>query len=136
MNKKLTVELGPANYRCMVRDGQHQWYLDEPVAQGGSDTAPDPLAALLASLGSCSAITLRMYAERKGWPVTNIIVEIQLEQRHTERGKVNVFNRDVRISGPLNEEQLLRLHQIVRACPISRILEGNIAIETTIDNMK
>ncbi|RYZ19678.1 MAG: OsmC family peroxiredoxin [Chitinophagaceae bacterium] len=134
MLKQLTVLLGKADYQCRVSDGSHSWLIDEPAEKGGGDTAHDPIAALLASLGSCSAITLRMYAERKGWPVEEIAVCVQWEQYEVDGQKVSRFTRDVTVTGPIDEAQRQRLQQIVQSCPVSRILEGRSVIDTTIRN--
>ena len=132
MKKQLTVLLGSTDYQCRVTDGHHHWLLDEPLEQGGGDTAHDPIAALLASLGSCSAITLRMYAHHKGWQLDEIAVAVQWEQKQENGEKTNHFSRDVRVRGPIDEAQRQRLQQIVQACPVSRILEGKSVVETTI----
>jgi putative redox protein len=132
MSKEVSVRLGNVNYVCAVSNGHHQWILDEPVEAGGGDTAYDPFDALLASAGSCSAITLRMYAQRKGWRVDDIEVKISMATV-TEGGiKKTVFTRNVFVQGNLNSEQLLRLQQMVGACPVSRLLEGEIVFKTAL----
>jgi putative redox protein len=128
------VRLGTNNYACTVTDGDHQWVIDEPVDKGGSNTGHDPYAALLASLGSCTAITLKMYAARKGWDLRSVTVDTTLVSDTVADRRTTTFSRSIEVSGRLNEAQLQRLQQIARACPISKILEGSIHIETQIKN--
>lgn len=134
MQKTVTVVLGSTNYQCRVTDGGHSWLLDEPLEKGGGNTAPDPIAALLASLGSCSAITVKMYAQHKGWSLEAVEVSVHWEQRWLNGEKVSVFQRDLVLQGAIDEGQRIRLQQIAQACPVSRILEGKCSIDTTITN--
>ena len=130
MAKEISVRLSNINYACTISDGHHQWMIDEPVEKGGSDIAHDPFAALLASIGSCSAITIRMYAQRKGWDVEDIEVKMSLASQ-TEGGKrQTVFTRNILVKGNLTNDQLIRLQQIATACPVSKTLEGEITFET------
>ena len=132
LQQNVQVVLGNANYVCQVNDGTHQWIIDEPVSKGGNDLGTNPFAALLASLGSCSAITIKMYAQRKGWDVQKIEISLNLSHTLIADKKVNVFMRDITIDGNLTEEQISRLKEIVKACPVSKVLEGNIEIITTL----
>src|SRR3954452_21979954 len=130
MSKEISVRLGGTNYACIISDGRHEWMMDEPVDNGGNDIAHDPFAALLASIGSCSAITMKMYAQRKGWPVEEIEIRMSLATQTVAGKKKSVFKRDMFVKGNLNREQLVRLEQIAAACPVSKILEGDIIVET------
>jgi len=130
MSKEISVRLGNINYVCTIKDGAHEWLIDEPVENGGNDIAHDPYAALLASLGSCSAITIKMYAQRKGWPVEDIEIKLTMATQIVEGKRHSVFTRNVCIKGDLTNEQLHRLQQIVIACPVSKILEGEITVIT------
>ena len=132
MSKEISVRLGNTNYACTINDGRHEWLMDEPVESGGNDIAHDPYAALLASLGSCSAITMKMYAQRKGWPVEDIEIKLSLITQIVEGKRESVFTRNVFVKGNLTNEQLLRLEHIATACPVSKILEGDIIVETTL----
>ena len=132
MSKEVSVRLGKINYVCTVDDGHHQWMLDEPVENGGSDLSPDPYTALLASVGGCTAITMRMYAQRKGWNVEAIEIKMSLVTATEGGERKTVFTRSISVEGNLTSEQLSRLQQIATACPVSKILEGEIAIDTTI----
>ena len=130
MSKEVTISLGNINYACTVNDGRHEWMMDEPVENGGNDIAHDPYAALLASIGSCSAITMKMYAQRKGWPVEEIAIKMSVATQTVAGKRKSVFKRAIFIKGTLSREQLIRLEQIAAACPVSRILEGDIIVET------
>jgi putative redox protein len=124
----VTARLGSTNYQCTVTDGTHQWTIDEPTEQGGGNTGPDPYAALMGSLGSCTAITLKMYAARKGWTIQHIDVLIEMQRSDNQ----TTFSRQIAVTPALDAQQLERLRQIAKACPVSKILEGKIHIETHI----
>jgi putative redox protein len=130
MSKEISVRLGSINYACTVSDGRHEWIIDEPVDKGGNDIAHDPYSALLASIGSCSAITMKMYAQRKGWPVEDIEVKMSLAIQTVAGKRKSVFTRNIFVKGNLSREQLTRLEQIATVCPVSKILEGDILVET------
>lgn len=130
MSKEVSIRLGNINYACMISDGHHEWMMDEPLDSGGNDIAHDPFAALLASIGSCSAITMKMYAQRKGWPVEEIEIKMSLATQTVAGKRKAVFKRNMFVKGNLNHEQLIRLEQIAAACPVSKILEGDIMVET------
>jgi len=130
MSKEISIRLGNINYACTITDGHHEWIMDEPVENGGNDIAHDPYAALLASIGCCSAITMRMYAQRKGWEIGEIEIKMSLATQTVAGKRKSVFTRNIFIKGNLDSEQLTRLEQIATACPVSKILEGDILVET------
>lgn len=119
-------------YRITLTDGRgHTWYADEPVADGGADTAPNPILLVLSALGACTAITLQMYAGRKQWPLTQIDVNLQLNPEG-KPADGNQITRRITLHGDLDDEQRQRLLQIANACPVHKLLEGNISIPTTL----
>ena len=136
MSKEISVRLGNINYACSVTDGRHKWMMDEPVDSGGNDIAHDPYSALLASIGSCSAITMKMYAQRKDWQVEEIEIKMSLTVQTVAGKKESVFTRNIFVKGNLNNEQLTRLEQIATACPVSRVLEGDILVETGLTHVR
>ncbi len=107
--------------------GGHRLVADEPTEQGGSDSGPSPEELLAASLASCSAITMEMYANRKGWDIGDVVVDVEYEPAH--RGSPTKFKLDVQMPSALSDEQREKLMQIVAKCPVHRTLEGEVMFE-------
>ncbi|WP_298608924.1 OsmC family protein [uncultured Thiothrix sp.] len=116
----VTVNLrGSDGYICDIKAGHHQLVADEPIPLGGTDLGPTPYVYLKAALGACTAMTIRMYAERKKWPLQDAIVTL----RHSRDGnKESVFERDIKLVGDLDEEQKQRLLEIADRCPVHKTL--------------
>lgn len=121
---------GTEHYQCTISWRNGQFITDEPVNTGGKDEGPDPYTLLLASLCTCTLVTLRMYIDRKGWIIPDIAIDANLFFEVSPEKKVTVIDRDVRFPGNVPEEQKLRLQEIARHCPVSKILEGEIKIRT------
>jgi putative redox protein len=121
-----TAQIGHTKYQTIVSSGGHNVIVDEPETIEGGDTGMEPHGLLLGSLGSCTAITLRMYINRKMWPVDEITVDLELFK--TETGVT--IKRWLNFKGELSDIQRNRLLQIADACPIHKILTGSIHIET------
>ena len=123
----------------IVRSGVHVLRADEPVANGGNDTGPGPYDYLLAALGSCTAMTLRMYARMKKLPLQKVTVRLKHEKIHatdcaeceTKEGKIDRIERLIELEGPLSDEQRRRLLEIANRCPVHRTLSSEIVFETT-----
>lgn len=122
------ASIASTNYQVQLENGRHKFSADEPKELGGADTAPAPDELLEASLASCTAITLRMYADRKGWVIPTIEVSVSLERIE---GKT-IFSRQITILGEIAEEQMQRLLQIAKAFPVSKTLLGEIEINSNI----
>lgn len=107
----------------------HAWSADEPTEVGGGNRAPSPERLILASLGACTAITLKMVAARRQLPLTGIAVELQLNPG----GKPETGNdivRRITVHGELNEEQRAQLLKVANACPMHKLLSGEVRIQT------
>jgi putative redox protein len=140
MAAKVFVEdsdLGP--FAETVRSGVHVLPADEPAANGGNDSGPDPYGYLLAALGTCTAMTLRSYARLKKWPLQKVRVELAHDKIYaadcadceTKEGKIDRISRTIELEGPLSDEQRQRLCEIADRCPVHRTLEGGSRVETT-----
>lgn len=123
---KLTQAVGKLKHDIEI--GPHHLIADEPVESGGEDLGPAPTEYLAAALGACTAITAKMYAQRKGWPLENIDVRVGL----VKEDDLTVFDRKVRLIGPLDKAQQERILEIVNHCPVHKILTGKIRIDTAL----
>lgn len=129
MSVKVKAVLGTQKYYTEVTAGENTMITDEPVSSGGQNTGFNPYEILATSLASCTAATLRMYIDRKKWVVDKINVEVELENYPAT--KTAIFTRTISYSGTkLDEEQLQKLHIIAEACPVHKILNNNIEINT------
>jgi putative redox protein len=109
----------------------HRLTSDEPTDIGGSDAGPNPQELLAASLASCSAITMEMYAKRKGWDIGDVVVKVDYEP--AQRGSPTRFQMSVELPKELSEEQRDKLMQIVAKCPVHRTLEGEVMFEEKLE---
>jgi putative redox protein len=113
-------------YAQNIRSGRHRLTADEPESAGGTDTGPSPFGLLLSGLGACTSITLRMYAQKKGWELG----EIHIALRHYEEGDASRIEREIRFSAPLTAEQRTRLLEIAEKTPVTRAVAKGAPIET------
>jgi putative redox protein len=111
--------------------GSHAVIADESAEHGGSDEGPNPQELLAASLASCSAITMEMYAKRKGWNIGDVVVDVDYEP--AQRGSVTKFVMNVRLPKELPEDQRAKLMQIAAKCPVHRTLEGEVMFEERLE---
>ena len=122
-----------------IRAGHHTWRADEPPGVG-DDTGPTPYDLLLGALGACTSMTLRMYADRKGWPLDRIAVTLTHQRHHAEDGRdcerkpcmIDHFERVITLDGPLNDDQRTTLVAIAEKCPVHRTLLNDKEIVTTL----
>ncbi len=105
----------------------HRLVVDEPESEGGHDAGPTPQELLAASLASCTAITIEMYAERKGWELENLAVSVEFSS--AERDQPTRFKMTLQLPSNCTEAQLERLRVIAGKCPVHRLLEGAVAFE-------
>lgn len=130
LDNDVKVFLGGEKYTTQIDTVNHMFLADEPETKGGFDKGPAPYQLLLASLGSCTAITVKMYAERKNWTLENVHVTLNMEQEETPQGKRTVFIRTLQLNGTLSQEQQERLLTVAKACPVAKILTGTIEIDS------
>lgn len=134
----VVVRGGAAGYAQEISAGGHALRADEPQSVGGTDTGPGPYELLLAALGACTSMTLRMYADRKGWPLEGVTVELRHQKVHaqdcadceTREGKVDEVQRGIALEGALDAQQRARLLEIADRCPVHRTLESEIRVRT------
>lgn len=122
----VTAVIGREEYRTEVTSNEHTLVGDERTEAGGKNLGPGPGEFLMISLATCTAITLRMYANRKQWPVEKIKVQVGMEAIQ----KTTVFTRTIFIEGAVDDAQRARLLQIANACPIHKTLTNPIEIKT------
>jgi putative redox protein len=129
--KATARKTGTLRQSIKIRD--HQLTADEPTDKGGDDTGPSPEELLAASLASCTAITMEMYAKRKGWDVE--AVEVSCDYTPAERGCPTRFNLVMRFPDSLDSEQVQRLRVIAAKCPIHRTLEGEVMFDERVERV-
>jgi putative redox protein len=122
------------SYQHDVKVRQHLVTADEPRDSGGDDSAPSPQELLAASLASCTAITMEMYAQRRGWNIGP--VEVDCEYSPAERGCPTRFSLVVRLPEGLTEEQIDRLTTIAAKCPVHRTLDGEVMFDERIELLR
>lgn len=119
-----------------IETGPHRLVADEPRTAGGGDAGPDPYALLMASLGACTSMTLRLYAGRKNWPLQAVTVELDFERVHAEDGvacedpkrRLDRVRRRIRLTGPLDAAQVARLGEIAQKCPVHKTLTAGLQV--------
>ena len=136
MTRNVTVDDGAVRYSQIISAGRHVLRGDEPVDAGGGDTGPNPYELLLGALGCCASITVRMYADRKQWPLEGVHVELSYGAPHaddsaacdTETRMITEIEMALSFVGDLSEQQRQRLLEIANKCPVHRTLTSRIQI--------
>jgi len=135
---RVIVRGGAAGFAQEIQIGQHRLKGDEPVDFGGTDTGPSPYDFLVAALGTCTSMTISLYARRKGWPLDSVTVSLHHSKIHaadcaeceTREGKIDRIEREIQLTGALTTEQRAKLMEIANLCPVHRTLTSEINIVT------
>lgn len=132
---QVATRTGRELYHTDISSGRHALVADEPIKVGGQDHGPSPYELLLAALGACTGMTLRMYADRKQWPLEQVRVRLSHAKvaREGESKKIDEITRHVMLSGELTQEQRGRLLEIADRCPVHRTLHGEVVVRTALD---
>ena len=135
-----TLHVGEGNHRFLrdIYSDDHYWLADEPTRMGGDNLGPDPYEHLLAALGACTSMTIRLYANRKSWPLEDVQVLLSHDREYRKdcedcdekERQLEVLNRDISFTGPLDDAQHDRLLEIADRCPVHRTLTGHLQIRT------
>ena len=128
LEKPVQGSIAKKKYQCVIEWRNDKFIADEPASVGGEDIGPDPYSLLLSSLASCKLITLRMYIDRKGWEIDNIAIRVNLYQETKGGLTTTIIDCDILFISPVNEEQKMRLLEIAKNCPISKILQGDLKV--------
>ncbi|USA40591.1 bifunctional alpha/beta hydrolase/OsmC family protein [Pelagerythrobacter marinus] len=135
----VVVRSGHGKFGTEVHTRAHRFVADEPRSYGGDDSGPTPYDLLLAALGTCTAMTMRLYADRKGWPLEGATIHLSHERDHEEDcehaldgedGQIQALHRRIAVRGPLDDDQRRRIVAIADKCPVHRTLEGHLHIHT------
>ena len=135
----VVASTGAGAFEQVMLDGRHQLTADEPASAGGGDAGPGPYELLLMALGSCTSMTVHMYARRKNWPLDQVVVRLKHDKVHAEdcadcekpTAMIDRIDRAIEFLGALDAEQRSRLLQIAYQCPVHRTLSSKIDIKTT-----
>jgi putative redox protein len=135
----VTVRGDSSGFAQEIQVGLHRLTADEPIAVGGKDTGPSPYELLLAALGSCTSMTISLYARTKKWPLESVTVNLRHSKIHAtdcrdceiKIGKIDRIERDIQLVGELQPEQKAKLLEIADKCPVHRTLKSEIEIQTS-----
>jgi putative redox protein len=130
LKEPVKVSVGDENYLTHIKMRHHKIVADEPETLGGKDEGATPYELLLASLGSCTVITLKMYSQNKKWDLHKVNAELNLFSEVVDGQKKTTIFRNISLEGNLDETQKERLLQIAKACPVAKILAGKIEVES------
>jgi putative redox protein len=136
----VVASTGQGKFEQVLVDGRHSLLADEPASAGGADVGPGPYELLMMALGSCTSMTIHLYAARKQWPVEQVVVRLSHSKVYAEdcaecegnaKAMIDRIDRAIEIVGALDAEQRSRLLQIANQCPVHRTLSSKIDIKTT-----
>ncbi len=128
MSTSVKAKIGKENYRTVVVSDSHNFVIDEPLTAGGKDLGPNPGELLSAALATCSTATVKMYADRKGWDVDEVTIEVDFIRNL--KLNITTFTKNIQITGDLTGEQIEKLYEIAGRCPVHKMLINNIEIKS------
>jgi len=131
-NPTTTVTLTDKNYLAEAKMRNHFAVIDEPLDKGGDDNGPTPVEYLLTAIGGCVSITLRMYAERKGWDLGRVIVNVSQKEQLTPEGIKKSLVEEISFEKEVTDEQRTKLLEIAGKCPVAKMVKGATEIDTKI----
>lgn len=138
VTRVVVQEAGKGKFAQEIKVGSYTLFADEPAAYGGNDTGPSPYDFLLAALGTCTSMTIRMYADLKKIPLKKVLVKLNIEKVYAtdcadctnDQAKIDKITRLIELQGDLNQEQRMKLLDIANKCPVHRTLTSKIVINT------
>jgi len=139
MSGEVVIRSSTPPFEQEIEAGRHRLVSDEPFASGGRDAGPDPYDLLLAALGTCTSMTIGLYARKKRWPLERVEVRLTHSRNHEEdceeceggKRRVERIERRIALSGPLDETQKARLLAIAERCPVHQTLTSSLEIRTS-----
>jgi uncharacterized OsmC-like protein len=137
---EVVVRGGQSGLRQEVEAGSHRWVADEPTSVGGTGAGPTPYDLLLGALGACTSMTLRLYADRRKWPLEGVVVRLRHHRIHRDDcvncdkkdASLDRVERTLELKGPLTDEQRARLLEIAERCPVHQTLQHNLDVRTSL----
>ncbi len=129
-DRPVVASMGTEKYTCTIKWSNGEFIVDEPEKAGGKGLGPDPYTLILSSLAACTLATLRMYIDRKEWDIPQLEASVNMYREFREGKNVNVIDRSLNFLSPVTAEQKERLIQIAKLCPISKLLEAGVQINT------
>jgi putative redox protein len=130
LEQPVRTTIGNEKYQCTVEWRNGKFIADEPPAIGGKDAGPDPYTLLLSALATCKLITLRMYIDRKQWNIENVAINANMYQETKDGISKSVFDCDILFLSPVTDEQKVRLLEMAKKCPVSKLIQGEVQVRT------